>query len=198
MTPSKPSPRPKVVYRGRIFRVEQERVALPHGSIVTMDVVRHRGSVVLLPQPAPGRIILIRQYRHVIKKTIWELPAGTLEPGESPARAARRECEEETGWRPRRVVRLGEYYATPGFCDERMIFYACLELVEPARRAAGDADEQILPQAFSLRQAWRLVRRGEVIDMKTILGLGLVAGRLPVKATSPGRPKAASIPVRQG
>jgi ADP-ribose pyrophosphatase len=167
------------VYRGRIFRVERERVTLPHGITVTLDVVRHRGSVVLLPEPAPGQIILIRQYRHAIKRWIWELPAGTLDHGEQPARAARRECEEETGWRPRQVVRMGEYYATPGFCDERMIFYACRDLARPRRRAKGDADEQILPQVFTLRQAWALVRRGDVIDMKTVIGLALIAGRLP-------------------
>jgi ADP-ribose pyrophosphatase len=171
----------ETVYRGRIFSVERERVTLPHGPIVTMDVVRHRGSVVLLPQPETGQVILIRQYRHVIRRWIWELPAGTLEPGERPARAARRECEEETGWRPRRVVRLGAYYATPGFCDERMIFYACLDLARPARRAMGDADEQILPQVFTLRQAWSLVRNGEVVDMKTVLGLAMIAGRVPVR-----------------
>lgn len=168
------------VYEGRVFRVERERVTLPAGRRVILDIVRHRGSVVLVPEPRPGRVILIRQYRHVLGRWIWELPAGTLEAGEAPARAARRECEEEIGLRPRRIVRLGTYYPTPGFCDERMIFYACRDLVEPKRRARPDPDEQIEPKTFTMRDAWALVRQGQVIDMKTTLGLAMLAGRVPL------------------
>jgi ADP-ribose pyrophosphatase len=172
-------PKRQTVFRGRVFRVERDRVTLPHGHTAVLDVIRHRGSVVLVPQPSPGQIILIRQYRYVIDRWIWELPAGTLEPGERPIRAAKRECEEETGWRPRRIERLGEYYATPGFCDELMIFYRCRDLEKPARRALGDDDEQIHPEVFTLRRAWQLVRRGEIVDMKTVVGMGLASGRLP-------------------
>lgn len=165
---------PRTVYTGRVFRVEHEVVTLPHGATVAMDIVRHRGSVVLVPQPSRQRVILIRQYRHVLRRRIWELPAGTLEPGETPRRAARRECEEETGWRPRRVVRLGEYYATPGFCDERMIFYGCYDLVRPARPATGDEDEAIEPRVFTLREARGLIETGAIVDMKTVVGIGLL------------------------
>src|SRR5689334_22415421 len=119
------------IYDGRVFRVEKELATLPGGRQVPMEIVRHRGSVVLIPEPKSGRVILIRQYRHVLGRWIWELPAGTLEPGEPPARAARRECEEEIGLRPRRIERLGLYYPTPGFCDERMVFYACRDLYAP-------------------------------------------------------------------
>jgi ADP-ribose pyrophosphatase len=155
-----------------------------------MEVVRHRGSVVLIPQPAAGQVILIRQFRYAINRWIWELPAGSLEAGESPARGARRECEEEIGLRPASMERVALYYPTPGFCDERMVFYICRDLVRPRRPAAQDADEQIEPRTFSMRQAWQLVRRGEIIDMKTVLGLGLIAGRIPrVGPRPPKRPK---------
>lgn len=170
----------KVIYRGRVFRVELENARLPMGLTKTMEIVRHRGSVVLIPQPAAGRVILIRQYRYVLDRWIWELPAGTLEHGEAPAKAARRECEEEIGLRPGRITRVGEYYATPGFCDERMVFYLCQELTRPRRAARPDADEQIEPRTFSMRQAWDLVRNGEIVDMKTILGLAMLAGRVPL------------------
>jgi ADP-ribose pyrophosphatase len=162
-----------VVFRGRIFRVEQDRVRLPQGRTAVMDVVRHRGSVVLVPQPATGRIILIRQYRYAIRRWIWELPAGSLEQGERPAAAARRECAEEIGLVPTRVTRLGVFYPTPGFCDERMIFYRCDRLVTPSRPIAGDPDEQITTRDLSLDEAWRLVRRGTIVDLKTIVGLGM-------------------------
>jgi ADP-ribose pyrophosphatase len=168
------------IYDGRVFRVEKELAALPGGRRVTMEIVRHRGSVVLIPEPAKGRVILIRQYRHVLGRWIWELPAGTLEAGEPPARAARRECEEEIGLRPRQIERLGVYYPTPGFCDERMVFYACRDLYAPKRPAAPDADEQIEPRTFTMREAWGLVQTGEVVDMKTTLGLAMIAGRVPL------------------
>jgi ADP-ribose pyrophosphatase len=169
----RPTRREKI-YEGRVFRIERDRVRLPTGRSVAMEVVRHRGSVVLIPQPSENRVILIRQYRYVIGRWIWELPAGSLEPGEAPVRAARRECQEEIGWRPTRVRRLGTYYPSPGFCDELMVFYACSGLVRPSRPAAVDPDEQIEPRTFTLREAWRLIDRGEVVDMKTVLGLVLL------------------------
>ncbi len=194
MSPRRPLPRlrkRRVAFRGRIFRVERDIVSLGGGRTATMDVVRHRGSVVLIPQPAPGRVILIRQYRYAISRWIWELPAGSLEPGEAPAPAARRECEEEIGLAPRSVERLGLFWPTPGFCDERMIFYRCTGLHRPARPAVGDEDEHIEPRAMTLAQAWRLVARGEIIDMKTVLGLVLLeSGRARPRArASRARPR---------
>ena len=166
--------RHRTIYSGRVFRIERDLVELPHGRSVTMEVVRHGGSVVLVPQPSPGRVILIRQYRYVIGRWIWELPAGSVEPGEAPMHAARRECHEETGWRPTRVRNLGAYYPSPGFCDELMVFYACTGLVRPTRPAAVDPDEQIEPRTFTVREVWRLITAGEIVDMKTVLGLVLL------------------------
>jgi ADP-ribose pyrophosphatase len=164
----------KTIYAGRVFRVEQERVRLPNGRTVTMEIVRHRGSVVLLPVTDQGQVILIRQYRHVIGRWIWEFPAGSLEPREVPARAARRELVEEIGLTPRRIRRLGEFFPTPGFCDERMIFYLCWELRPPKRPAAQDPDEQIEPRTVAIPEVWSLIDRGDVVDMKTVLGLILL------------------------
>ena len=174
MTSPKRGAKTRTVFTGLVFRVDRESVTLPHGVKVTMDIVRHRGSVVLLVQPDPNTVILIRQYRHVIGRSIWELPAGTLEPGESPRVAAIRECEEETGFRPRHVRRMGAYYATPGFCDEVMAFYGCRELVRPETPATGDDDELITPKVFTLTEADSLVASGKVVDMKTVIGLELI------------------------
>jgi ADP-ribose diphosphatase len=180
MTAAKRRPSPPrllertVPFKGRIFRIEQDRVRLPNGRTVVFDVVRHRGSVVLIPQPTRQSVVLIRQYRYAIGKTVWELPAGSLEPGEAPARAARRECEEEIGLSPRRVSKIAALYPTPGFCDEIMLFYRCDDFATPRRPAQVDPDEDIRPRVFSLREAGALVERGRVVDMKTILGLGLI------------------------
>jgi len=169
----------KVIYDGRVIRVERDRIVLPNGMAATMEIVRHRGSVVLIPQPRRQEVILIRQYRYVLDRYIWELPAGTLEVGERPDRAARRECEEEIGLRPTRIARLGSYYPTPGFCDEHMTFFLCTGLVRPAKPAKGDADEDIEPRTFSLARAWSLVRAGDIVDMKTVLGLAMLDRRVP-------------------
>ena len=135
---SRPTPKRlgrTVPFEGRVFRVEQDRVRLPNGRDATLDIVRHRGSVVLIPQPSRREIILIRQYRYAIGKWIWELPAGTLDPGESARTAARRECAEEIGLSPGKVEKLAELYPTPGFCDEVMVFYRCSALRAAAPRA---------------------------------------------------------------
>jgi ADP-ribose pyrophosphatase len=163
-----------VVFKGPVFRVERERVRLSNGRTATLDVVRHRGSVVLIPQPSPREIVLVRQYRHAIGRWIWELPAGSLDPGEAPRRAARRECEEEIGLTPRRLTRLGVFYPTPGFCDEVMIFYRCEQLAAPRRPAALDEDEQLEPRVFALSAVRQMIGRGEVVDMKTVVGLHLI------------------------
>ena len=164
----------RVIYTGRIFRVELDTVRLPHGRKATLEIVRHRGSVVLLAQPSRDRIVLVRQYRYVIGRWIWELPAGSREPGERPAMCARRECEEEIGLTPRSVRRLMTLYPTPGFCDELMAFYHCTDLRPLRRGVERDADEQLEPRVFSVAAARALVAAGQIIDMKTVVGLRLI------------------------
>ena len=141
-----------------------------------MEIVRHPGSVVLMPIPQPGSIILIRQYRYTIDRWIWELPAGSLKPNEDPDKAAARECEEEIGLVPGRVTRLRGYYPTPGFCDEEMIFYRCEDLRPPApdSTARKDEDEEIEPRTFTVQEARALVASGEIVDLKTLAGLSLI------------------------
>ena len=164
----------RVIYTGRVFRVEVDRVALPNGRDAAFEIVRHRGSVVLVAQPDPDHVVLVRQFRYVVGKWLWELPAGSREPGEPFARCARRECEEEIRLRPRRLRRLGTLYPSPGFCDEVMVFYQCANLVTSARLAERDVDEQLEPKVFAVAEARSMVRRGAIIDMKTVVGLGLI------------------------
>lgn len=167
----------KVVFQGRIFTVSVDRVKYPDGRTVNMEVVRHPGSVVLIPMPAPARIILVRQYRYVVDKWLWELPAGTLEPNEEPEAAALRECHEEVGKIADRAERLVTFYPSPGFCDEAMNFFLLTQLRD--RRAgeppaAQDADELLNVKEFSVAEARQMIRKGEILDMKTALGLTLI------------------------
>ena len=164
------------IHKGRIIQVEIDVVKLPTGHTVDMEIVRHPGSVVLMPVPQPGSIILIRQYRYTIDRWIWELPAGSLKPNEDPDQAAARECEEEIGLVPGRITRLRGYYPTPGFCDEEMIFYRCEDLRPPApdSTARHDEDEEIEPRTFTVQEARALVTSGEIVDLKTLAGLSLL------------------------
>jgi len=163
-----------VKFEGRVIRVEREDVVLPNGRTTTIEAVRHRGSVVILAQPSPTTVIVIRQYRPVISQWIWELPAGSLDPGESADIAVVRECEEETGFTPGRVTHLGSWYPTPGFCDEIMHFYRCERLTTPAGPVHQDEDEQIEPSEVTLDQLAAMIADGRVVDMKTVVGLQLL------------------------
>ena len=164
------------VHQGPIFRLEVDRVTLPGGHTIDMEVVRHPGSVVLLPVPAAGSIILIRQYRYTIDRWIWELPAGMLNKDEELSVAAARECEEEIGLVPHRVTRLRGYFPTPGFCDEEMTFCLCEDLRAPAPDSTvrKDEDEEIEPRTFTMAEARALVTSGDIVDLKTLAGLTLV------------------------
>ena len=162
------------VFKGKVFSVDRDRVKMPNGRTVTVDVVRHSRSVVLVPVPEPGKVILVRQYRYPVNAFLWELPAGSVDEGESPEQAARRECHEEVGLVPATVVRLSAMYPTPGYCDEEMIFFRLSGLEKTDAPAAVDEDEDIEVRTFELRDAREMIRRGEIVDMKTVVGLSLV------------------------
>ena len=118
-----------------------------------MEVVRHRGSVVLLPMTAPDRILLVRQYRYVVDRWLWELPAGTLEPNESLDAAALRECHEEVGKIAGKAEKLLSFFPSPGFCDEEMNFFLLTDLRDrrPDEAAAHqDPDEILTVKEFSV------------------------------------------------
>ena len=164
----------RTVHAGRVFTIVSDRVRLPNGRETTLEVVRHQPSVILIPMPDPDHVVLVRQYRYAIGHWIWELPAGTLEPGEDMETAARRECEEEVGLYPERIEQIGTFYPTPGYCNELMVFFRLTSLGVPHTPAHQDDDEVLEPRTFTLDEARRLVAAGGVMDMKTVLGLKLV------------------------
>lgn len=168
---------PEVIFEGRVIRVERERITLANGHSTVIEAVRHRGSVVIIATPAPDTVVLIRQFRPVIQRWIWELPAGSLDPGEVPDRAVIRECEEEIGLTPGRVTALGSWFPTPGFCDEIMHFYLCENLTAPEGPVTSDEDEQIEPATVSLDTVRAMIADGRVVDMKTMVGLSLLESR---------------------
>jgi ADP-ribose pyrophosphatase len=163
------------IYEGRIFTVHVETIALPKGGTLNAEIIRHPGSVVIVPVTEDDEVVLVRQYRPALGRWAWELPAGSLKPGEDVAKAAARECHEEIGLVADRLVPLGSFYPTPGYCDELMNFYRATGLRQPRgdEHAQQDEDEDIEAKAFSRDALTRMIAAGEIIDLKTIAGLAM-------------------------
>jgi ADP-ribose pyrophosphatase len=159
----------KTIYRGRAVSLKVESLVEPGGVNTRREIVYHPGSVVLIPCLADGHVLLVRQYRHAARQSLWELPAGTLEPGEAPRHAAQRELAEETNFRARRLKLLCTFYPSPGILSEKMHLYQASGLV--ASRADADPDERIRVRRFSRAELRRMVRSGRIRDAKTLVGL---------------------------
>jgi ADP-ribose pyrophosphatase len=165
------------VYRGRVFTVQIETIALPKGGELEAEIIRHPGSVVIVPITDAGEVVLVRQYRHAIGRLAWELPAGSLKPGEDVERAAIRECHEEIGLIPARIRRAGSFFPTPGYCDEEMHFFEASGLRKPGTEdetAHQDEDEDIEARPFTLERVRAMIASGEIVDLKTVAGLSLL------------------------
>jgi len=165
-----------IVYTTRVFAIDVEQVALPDGRTHEIATVRHAPCVVLIPVLDDGRIVLIRQYRHSVKRMLWELPAGSIDPGETPEAAAMRECEEETKLAPGGVERLAAMLPAPGYCDEEMLFFRATGLHDPASDSTHkpDEDEDITVHPTTVAEAKAMLARGDIVDLKTAYALMLI------------------------
>jgi ADP-ribose pyrophosphatase len=165
-----------IVFTGRVFSVEVSRKRFPNGQEHEITVVRHRPSVVLIPVRDDGQVILIRQYRASVDRELWEVPAGSLNPGETAEDAAVRECEEEIGLVPNTLERLRGLFPAPGFCDEELIFFRVSNLVAPAPDSTRkpDEDEDIRAEPFAIADAKAMVTKGQIVDLKTAYALTLI------------------------
>ena len=168
----------RTVYTGRIFDVTVDRVRLPHGREADLEIVRHEGSVVLIPIASDGRVLLVRQYRHAVGRFLWELPAGSLETNEDVAAAAARECQEELGLIADHLERLHTFFPTPGFCTEAMTYFKATGLRTPGAGdpvAHQDEDESIEVGSFSTAEVRQMIDAGEIVDLKTVAVLFLLS-----------------------
>ena len=165
-----------IVYTGRVFSVDVGRFRVRNGSEHQAEIVRHPPSVVLIPIEDGGRVVLIRQFRQSIRREMWELPAGSLNPGETAEAAAARECEEEIRLVPHTIERLGGLYPSPGYCDEELIFFRVSELQPPPPDSTNkpDEDEDIHVHVFTIAEAKAMVARGDIVDLKSAYGLTLI------------------------
>ena len=160
-----------VVYDGPLFRVLHDKLIEPDGTVNERDVIRHNGSVVILAidnskEKKDPWIVIERQYRHAANQYLWELPAGKLDRGEEALAGAKRELEEETGYRAKKWKPLVEYYASPGFLGESMKVFQAEGLL------AGDAhpeeDEQIEFRLVRLSEVIKMIEKGAILDGKTL------------------------------
>jgi ADP-ribose pyrophosphatase len=156
-------------YQGKIFDVRTDWVQSPEGKHMSFDIVDHHGAVAMIPIDDQDRIILVEQYRHPAGQALLELPAGTLEPGEDPAETAARECREEIGLAPGKLVRLGGVFLAPGYSTEYLHFYLASEL-EPAP-LAPDEDEDLKPLSLTLDEILAAIDEGRIQDGKTLAGI---------------------------
>ncbi len=153
-------------YRCNLFRVTEDRAVDQDGFEIRRSIVRHAGSAVMMAGDARGRVLLVRQYRLPAEAMLWELPAGRLDPGETPLQAARRELEEETGYRARRWRKLLSFYASPGYIAEKMNVFVATDLIPGPPKPMDD--ERIRTRWFTPAELRRMIRAGRLIDGKTI------------------------------
>lgn len=159
----------EVVYKGPVFWVSTDQVREPGGITSRRDIVHHRGSVVIMAVDDSGRearVLLARQYRHPAARSLWELPAGSRDEGESPLAGARRELAEETGFTARRWKRILFFWPSPGFLNETMSVYMATGLKQG--EATPEEDENIAIRFFPLSQVVRMATGGALKDGKTI------------------------------
>jgi len=161
------------IHQGKVFKLIRENVTLENGTTTDLEFIEHPGATAIIPFLDDNRIVLLKQYRHALKKYIWEIPAGTLDPQEEIIGCAKRELIEETGYSAGQWHRLGEITPVPGYSNERIHIFLATEL-QPADQNL-DEDEVIRVQAVDFLKAFEMIGDGEIQDAKSIAGLFLAS-----------------------
>jgi ADP-ribose pyrophosphatase len=159
----------EMLFKGRVFSLQRDRVVEPSGVKVTREIIVHPGSVVVLPVFADGRILLIRQYRYAASQYLWELVAGHKNEGETFVAGAQRELQEETGYTADRFKKLLDVYPSPGLLGEKMEIFLAEGLTKGVARP--EEDEKITQRIFTLPEIKRWIRAGKIRDSKSVSGL---------------------------
>jgi ADP-ribose pyrophosphatase len=159
------------IYKGRVVEFNLEEAHLPNGQTVQLEILRHPGASAVVPLQEDGRVVMIRQYRHAAGGMIYEVPAGRLDPGETPLDCARRELAEEVGREATKWKPLGSIWTTPGFTDEKIHLFLARHLTPVSQ--ALERDEVIEVVERPLEEAIAMIRHGEINDGKTICALML-------------------------
>ena len=161
----------KTVFKGRLINVVVKKVRLPNGYVATLETIKHRGAALIVPFISKDKVILLKQYRPVIKSYIYELPAGTLDNNESPISCARREIVEETGFAAKKFTYLGKIFPVPGYSTECIFIYKAEGLIEKEHEA--EKDEVIEAAIFTRAAIRKLFKSGKIVDAKTIAAFAM-------------------------
>jgi ADP-ribose pyrophosphatase len=159
------------IFKGRIIEVQVDTVTLPNGEQSKREIVKHPGAVGIIPITHDGKLIVVEQYRKALERTIVEIPAGKLEPGEAPNVCALRELEEETGYGTQQLTYLQEVVTSPGFCDEVVHIFVAHDIFKIDNPASLDDDEFVEVKAVTLDEAQQLMAEGAICDAKTIIAV---------------------------
>ena len=163
----------KRIYDGHIVNLRVDEVKLENGKTAKREIVEHRGATAIVPILEDGRVVLVRQYRYAAATELLEIPAGTLEPDEAPENCARRELEEETGFKCREIKKMMEIFLAPGYSTEKIHIYLATGLSEAKMRL--EEDERINVEKVPISTALEMVSSGKIQDAKTISGLYVAA-----------------------
>jgi len=168
------------IYDGKVVLLSVDRVRLPNGNETELEMIRHMGAAAMVPLDGEGNVLLVRQYRYATSGFLLEVPAGKLDGGEQPEECAVREVEEETGYRPGRLVPIGWIWTTPGFTDEKIWLYLALDL-EQTKQNLQD-NEVLTVETVPFEKAVEMACTGEIVDAKSVCALLRAEGHLATKS----------------
>lgn len=159
----------RLIYEGCVVKLRVDTVKTPDGQEATREVVEHSDCVAIIAVDADGNILLVNQFRKPVEKELLEIPAGGIDPGEDAADAVRREMQEETGFRPQFVEKLGGFYSAPGYCTEYLYLYLASDLVPSVLHAEDTEGIEVIrvPESDVLS----LISEGRICDVKSVAGL---------------------------
>jgi ADP-ribose pyrophosphatase len=159
----------KKIYSGNLLKLNADRVILTNGIKTYREYVSHPGAVAALPLLNPSEIILVKQYRYSVGEYLLEIPAGTIEEGETPEDCVKRELQEEINYKPGKLENMGWVYLTPGYSNEKIHLFKALALEESGKKAEEDENIEIVK--IKLEEALSKIHSGEIKDGKTIIAI---------------------------
>lgn len=159
------------IFKGKIISVQVDEVMLPDGNTAKREIVRHPGAVAVIAVNEDRKIVMVEQYRKALERSLLEIPAGKLEPGENPVLTAERELEEETGYRAEYMKYITSFYTSPGFADEIIHLYYADQLKKVENPLDGDDDEFVDLYEVTLEEALQYINDKRIHDAKTVFAV---------------------------
>lgn len=159
------------IFKGKVVHLQVDDVLLPNGKQAKREIIHHPGAVAIIPITNDGKLVLVEQYRKALERSIIEIPAGKLEPGEDPALCAKRELEEETGYGAGELTYIQSFATSPGFANEIIHLYVAKDLYKVENKRELDEDEFVSLIEVTLEEAEQMVKNEQIFDAKTAFSL---------------------------